>query len=67
MKRMLEVPLLKIRKVDKEDLYIHLSKEYGWTPDQIASLTPEQQYIYLRGPKVVKVNSMEEYERMFNK
>ena len=65
---MLEVPLLKIRKVlDKEDLYIYLSKEYGWTPDQIASMTNEQQYIYLRGPKVVKIDSMEDYERIFKK
>jgi len=44
----------------KEDVYRHLSKEYGWTPQQIATMSPHQQLIYLKGDRYVVAQSIDE-------
>lgn len=49
------------RRLTKEDMYIYIAKEYGYSFDQIADMNPYRQHILCRGPRL-KNMSAEEYE-----
>lgn len=57
---LLEVHLLKRKKVLPEDVYIALAMQYGWTFEQIANMTPKEKYLALRGPRIKKFATQEE-------
>lgn len=57
------------KSVTYDDVYLELSKRYGWTPQQISLLTSYQQLAYLGAiPKqVLRFETGEEYEEWLAK
>lgn len=54
-----------MKKVSKEDIYLAIMERYpGVDMNQIADWNPYQQYVALRGPKIVTVDSYEEVLRL---
>ena len=51
----------KAKRVDREEVYLYLTKEYGFTPAEIANMNQYQIYVYYRGSKVVKLATLDEY------
>lgn len=43
-----EISDAKTAKANSNEIYLHLSRLYRWTPQQIAMLTPYQQLVYIR-------------------
>jgi hypothetical protein len=54
-------PLLKVKKVNKDELYRLIAKMYGFTYDQIANMNRFQQLSLLSGDTKVHFNSYEDY------
>lgn len=47
--------------MSKDEIYVALTKLYGFTPEEIATMNPYQQLVYCRGPKTVTFSTHEEY------
>ena len=70
LRKLLEELPLEIRKVSKKEVYLYLTKEYGFTPDDIACMNPYVQLAYYNGSDIVSFNTQAEldaYMRSRNK
>lgn len=50
------------KDINYDDVYLELSKRYGWTPQQIALLTSYQQLVYLGYNKPLTFDTEDEYK-----
>lgn len=48
--------------MDRSEIYLFLTKEYGFSPEEIAVMNPHTQLTYYQGPKVVNFSTTEELQ-----
>jgi len=51
----------------REDIYRELSLKYGWTPEQIADMTPHQQLVYLRPNNITTCDTLAEAQALLRR
>lgn len=51
----------------RETIYRMLATRYGWTPNEIADMTPHQQIAMLKGDDMVRVKTLAEAQALIRR